>query len=459
VPFVRTPGGAVVTTGNGTLVWTALKTGRELRRVTPRVFTAVMDRPDSFQSEWLSLTHDPRTGRPAVLGLHAIGPNPFASPERHYRLKEVVTLWDAETGELLAHRIDFPKGYDRDGAVVSPDGRWVARYSYGAGADASVVLSPALDGRGSVRLPHPGDYMAVRLFTPDGQTLITVAKKTRSPEKPGGSQVVTGTVRLWEVRSGKQRLEFPVPYDPSTFAVSLDGRFLAVEQTDTRTISVRDLATGAEVATRGGYRSSVQTLAFRPDGKALASGHADGTALVWDLSELPGVMRAAADREAAWKDLASADAGEAYRAILALAADPVGVAFLRGKLKPVPEVPAGRIQKLAKDLDSDVYATREAATAALKELGGAADALIQTLPRGELSAEQRQRIADVLESRESAPESDPERLRALRCVEILERVGTSEALTVLGELAKGAKGARLTREAAGAVRRVGARPR
>jgi hypothetical protein len=248
------------------------------------------------------------------------------------------------------------------------------------------------------------------------------------------------------------RLEFPVPFEPSALAVSPDGRFLAAEWTDARTISVRDLATGTEVAKRGGYRSLVQTLAFRPDGKALASGHADGTALVWDLSGLPEV-KPAADREAAWEDLASADAGKAYRAILSLAADPGCVAFLRDRVKPAPEIPAGRIQKLVKDLDSDAFATREAATAALEELGGAADAELRARLREGLSAEQRRRIADVLENR-GLMESDPDRLQALRGVEVLERAGSAEALSVLRGVAKGSPEARRTREAAGAVRRL-----
>src|SRR5262249_53220551 len=154
---------------------------------------------------------------------------------------------------------------------------------------------------------------------------------------------------------------------------------------------------------------------FRPDGKAMASGHANGNALVWDLSGLPGVKPAFTDREAAWKDLASTDAGKAYRAILGLAADPGGVAFLADKVKPVPEVPAIQLQSLVKGLDDDKYATRESATAALKKLGDVVEAQLETLARGELSAEQRRRIADVLEKRESTTESDPERLRALRC--------------------------------------------
>jgi hypothetical protein len=272
-------------------------------------------------------------------------------------------------------------------------------------------------------------------------------------------------VRLWEVRTGQKRLVFTLPFtlrllgkartsEPRTFAVSPDGRFLATDRAEVSALSVWDLATGEEVARRGGYGALVHVMAFSPDGKALASGHADGTALVWDVSALPAVKAAATDRDAAWTDLRSADAAKAYRAMLALAADPAGVKFLRDRVKPAPEVPAARLQKLVADLDGDKYATREAATAALKKLGDAADGQLQALLRGKLSAEQYRRITDVLASREMT-ESDPDRLRDLRTVEVLERVGSAEADAVLAELAKGAAGARLTREAAGAAWRRG----
>jgi hypothetical protein len=361
---------------------------------------------------------------------------------------------------MLAHRTDVRNQYDANPPAVSPDGRWLAGYPRDPGTDNAVELRPALGGRGSVRLPLAGDGWTHSVFTPDGQTLVTVTRKRPADQSAGGAPG-PAAVRLWEVRTGRERLEVALAVSgkagrlgPVTLAVSADGRFLAGEWTDANTIAVWDLATGAEVARRTGYGSSVQTLAFRPDGKALASGHADGTALVWDLSGLPGVTPAPADREAAWIDLASADAGRAHRAILALAADPGGAAFLRDRVRPATAVPAARLRKLVEDLDSDRYATREAATATLKGLGDAADSDLRAMLGGGLSAEQHRRLTAVLEGRELT-ESDPDRLRALRCVEVLERVGSAEADAVLRELAKGAPGARLTREAAAAVGRRG----
>ena len=46
-----------------------------------------------------------------------------------------------------------------------------------------------------------------------------------------------------------------------------------------------------------------------------------------------------------------------------------------------------------------------------------------------------------------------DRLRAVRAVAVLERVGTPDAKALLGRLAKGAPAARLTREATDALRR------
>src|SRR5262249_11882802 len=162
---------------------------------------------------------------------------------------------------------------------------------------------------------------------------------------------------------------------------SPDGRFLAAAWSD-NAIRVWDLTTGAEVAKRTGYGTLVDTLAFRPDGKALASGHADGTALVWDLSDLPTIKPAVAEREAAWADLSSADATKAYRAILALAADPGCMTFLRDRVKPATAIPAARLRALVNDLDSDRYAKREAATAALQKLGDMADAELAAILAG-----------------------------------------------------------------------------
>jgi hypothetical protein len=53
----------------------------------------------------------------------------------------------------------------------------------------------------------------------------------------------------------------------------------------------------------------------------------------------------------------------------------------------------------------------------------------------------------------------PERARALRALEVLERVGDVEAKNAMQKLAEGAGDAELTREAKAALERLAKRPR
>ena len=99
---------------------------------------------------------------------------------------------------------------------------------------------------------------------------------------------------------------------------------------------------------------------------------------------------------------------------------------------------------------------RQRAAADLEQLGeAAAPALRQALAR-DLSAEARRRVQQLLrKGQELVPSGEP--LRALRAVEVLEQVGTSEARRVLQSLARGAPEARLTGEAKRARERLAGR--
>src|SRR5262249_15761184 len=101
-------------------------------------------------------------------------------------------------------------------------------------------------------------------------------------------------------------------------------------------------------------------LAFAPDGGTLATGHADGSVLLWDLAPAwkrlgpaPGPLRAEAD----WQALAG-DARAAYGAIGRLAAPDQSVSLLRDRLRPVPLDQRWLTERLA-GLDSDSFAERE----------------------------------------------------------------------------------------------------
>jgi RNA polymerase sigma factor (sigma-70 family) len=454
--FALAPSGVVsIVNGGESLIWADEKTGKERRRIALDPIAVLMGGRIWGGGIRLSSCHDPKTGRQAIFGI---------VPSTGYE-KIFAAFWDASSGELLTQR-EFD-GHPRDMDVrVSPDGRLLARelneippgeITTDKANLQAIVFENSLTGERLQRINQP-DYLQANsiCFTPDGHSLFTwttTILERRGDSTPAG---IT-TIRMWEVWSGKQRQTFALPavtdsglYEPEAIAVSKDGRWLAAARPD-KTIYMWEIATGKEVAKRSGYRARVGCLAFRPDGKAVASGHRDGTAVVWDLSGLTPTKPAAIDRETAWKDLASHDAAKAYRASLALSADSECVAFFRQWLKPIQPAPAGEVNRLIDELNSEDFQIREKATTALTQFGDRAYSQLRDALRKEQSLEQRSRVEGILKKGNRLTESDPERLRSLRCIEVLERVGSSDARTLLSELAKGTTGAPLTRESANAL--------
>src|SRR5262249_18721637 len=145
----------------------------------------------------------------------------------------------------------------------------------------------------------------------------------------------------------------------------------------------------------------------------------------------------------------------------ALAAAPQVVPLLKERVQPVT-VPADRtrLARLVADLDSSKFAVRQEAAAALEKLGELAEPALVKALRGQLSVEARRRVGQILETigRQRGPVPSPERLRALRAVELLERIATPEAQRLLAALAGGTPDAWLTREAQRALERLEKRP-
>ncbi len=69
----------------------------------------------------------------------------------------------------------------------------------------------------------------------------------------------------------------------NTVAFSPDGRMLA-SASDDQTIKLWDEVTGAELRTFAGHRNMVTSIAFSPDGRILASGSWDQTVKLWNVA-------------------------------------------------------------------------------------------------------------------------------------------------------------------------------
>ena len=257
--------------------------------------------------------------------------------------------------------------------------------------------------RRQVQLPadHP---LTTGTFTPDGRSLVT-----------GGAD---GTVRLWEMTTGKERHRFPRLADQVTQAkLTADGQAVVMMGADNLAL----------VRAVGGLTSADGMLGRAPRPKDLAT---------------------------AWAGLANTNAVTAYRALAALTDRPTqAVAFLKSRVKPATPAEAREIAALLVDLNHRKFAIREKAMKRLEQLHDAAEPALAALLQGNPPIETRRRVEKLL-SRIKAQKMPPQRLQMLRAVEVLETIGTAEARQVLRTLARGDAQASLTVEARAALERL-----
>jgi hypothetical protein len=222
-----------------------------------------------------------------------------------------------------------------------------------------------------------------------------------------------------------------------------------------------DLRKGKIVRRFAGHRGGITSLAFSPSGKMLVSGSRDATALVWDVTgqlagrQQPNLKQPSRDVNSLWRDLASADAPTAYRAITGFLHIPgKAVPFLKRRLSPVPEIAAAKIAQLLTDLDNRLYAVRTRAKASLEGLGPSVEPHLRKALGRKLSPEVRRQLEAMLTKMERF---SGERLRTWRALEALEHLGSQEARALLAQLAKGVRGAWLTEEARSSLKRLSER--
>ena len=125
-------------------------------------------------------------------------------------------------------------------------------------------------------------------------------------------------------------------------------------------------------------------------------------------------------------------------------------------MRPATPVPADRLRKLLADLDSNEPQRREAASQQLAELAEQAEPALYEALNAKPSPEQRRRIEALLAS--PSVVRSPEKLRAVRAIQVLELCDGPEARQALETLAKGAPEARLTRETKRSLERLAKRP-
>src|SRR5262249_10539976 len=139
------------------------------------------------------------------------------------------------------------------------------------------------------------------------------------------------------------------------------------------------------------------------------------------------------------------------RALWSLAASKRSIDLFRKHLRPTTEADLAGLRHLLDDLNSDKFQIRERASRELERHQAEVQPLLEKALTGKPSPEVRRRIQEILRQ---PRRPSPELLRRLRAVQILERLGTSEARALCSALAKGAADAPLTREATAALQRM-----
>ncbi len=156
---------------------------------------------------------------------------------------------------------------------LAPDGRTLAT----ASRDGTVRLWDMATGRELLRLPGhegPSNWSSLRCvsFSPDGKILATGIS-------PGG------VVRLWDAATAKELRKLQSPYGwLGHLAFSADGKTVAASA-DRHHIVLWEAATGRLLQQLdGGEKLTFAVpLAFAPDGRTLASGGLGETIRLWDL--------------------------------------------------------------------------------------------------------------------------------------------------------------------------------
>jgi WD40 repeat protein len=368
------------------------------------------------------------------------------------------SLWDVARGQFLREFGRRPQNGNELGSVAfSPDGKLVVSLT---GSNTVLALWDAATGDLVRKIPAQGEQGAQIfrvLFSPDSKTLATVT--------------LNNSIALWSVATGRRLhlFEKQGAVTPEgiqiweSLAFSADGRILATIGQN-HVIHLWEVATGQEVSRFQGHEGWLASLAFAPDGRTLASGSLDTTVLLWDASGLGLQGRATAyaiaphDLPTLWADLSDAVASKAHRALWSLVAAPKqAVPFLQEQLRPASVPDPARMTQLLGDLDSQRFAVRQKASRELEDLAELAEPMLRKTLNGKPSLEVRRRIEQLLDKQEEKALSG-NRLRDLRALMVLERIGTLEARKLVETLAKGAPQAQLTQEAQASLERLAKRP-
>ncbi len=379
----------------------------------------------------------------------------------------------------------YAVAFSADGKLLATSGPAPAFHHSGGGEEKGIVpqavgLWNSLTGKELTIDKNLRERAHTVAFHPNGKSLAAVHLPTFTPSiggidtyNPGSYQGPVEnrmeTIRLWDIGRARETFRFEDSVQRKMaereggsilgrsaavpVAISPDGWLFAAPGPGQGNIIVFETASGQPRLRLGGHLQGITALAFTPDGRTLISTSSDSTALVWDVTGLRPGNRLPGNSEEHWALLADANDEKVGRAIWAMVDTPVeSIAFLRKRVRPF-EVNQTSLEKLVADLDQASFAVRDKAGRELAAMGLIAEATLTKGLQAKPSVEASRRIKALLADMQSK-RPPPEQLRAIRAVEVLERIATREAGDFLRQLTDGSEAAYLTIHAKEALDRM-----
>jgi WD40 repeat protein len=225
-------------------------------------------------SDGSSVLWNAATRRPLATAdtAESVPPRPAPAPGADVvvtRNGKSILLWEAATATVVG-RLDGHQ--DKVFSVAEhPAGHLLAS---GGGDDDKVVRIWDLpSGKQRTELPLPSfrspGYVQGLAFAAGGTLLV--------------ASVRSGTILIWDTVTWTLRRQFDVRAELHDTAVNADGDVIAIGGSAGE-IGLWDLAHERRIGTLAGHSGPVDALAYSPDGRTLASGGQDGRVVLWDTT-------------------------------------------------------------------------------------------------------------------------------------------------------------------------------